>query len=167
VFFILNSIERKEVIEYYLPVPSSFPYGALWKIETCFNEFKRGISNAEIQNRNAYAIMNHLHLCMMATSLTWIYASQLYKTPNRRHSVKDRKHFAFSDVRRLVAEVVLTDNFTILFPPLLSCSLPHTPPLMDRLVDQYLVHELRNRLSGDAATPHVDTRSAADYWLPR
>jgi len=91
-------------------------YGARWKIEACFKELKRDIGSAETQNRNPHAVMNHLHFSMMATSLTWIYASQIDKIPNRRHSVKDRKHFAFSDVRRLIAEVVLKDNFDILFP---------------------------------------------------
>jgi len=32
-------------------------------------------------------------LCMMATSLTWIYACNLNKTPSRRHAVKGRKPF--------------------------------------------------------------------------
>ena len=39
---------------------------------------------------------------MMATSLTWIYACRLGKAPSQRHAVKDRNHFAFSNVRRLV-----------------------------------------------------------------
>jgi hypothetical protein len=60
--------------------------------------------------------MNHLHFCMMATSLTWIYASLLEKIPCRQHAVKGREHFAFSDVRRLIAEAALGDNFGILFP---------------------------------------------------
>ena len=41
---------------------------------------------------------------MMATSLTWIYACRLGKAPSQRHAVKDRNHFAFSNVRRLVAQ---------------------------------------------------------------
>src|SRR6056297_1518087 len=52
----------------------------------------------------------------MATSLAWIYASRLEKTPERRHVVKGRSHFAFSDVRRLIAKAALTDNFSILCP---------------------------------------------------
>ncbi len=60
--------------------------------------------------------MNHLHFCMMAVSVGWIYASRLEKTPSRRHVVKGRNHFAFSDVRRLVAQAALDDNFGILFP---------------------------------------------------
>ena len=101
------TLSVEKIIEY---------YGARWKIEACFKELKRDIGSAETQNRNAYAVMNHLDLCMMATSITWIYASRLDKVPNRRHSVKDRQHFAFSDVRRLIAEDALRDNFAILFP---------------------------------------------------
>jgi len=55
---------------------------------------------------------------MMATSLTWIYASRLAKTPSRRHIVKGRNHFAFSDVRRLIAQAALDDNFDMFFPAL-------------------------------------------------
>ncbi|MCP4630348.1 MAG: transposase, partial [bacterium] len=85
----------QEIIEY---------YGARWKIEAAFKELKRDIGSAETQTRHPNAVMNHLQFCMMATSLTWIYASRLEKTPNRRHVVKGRNHFAFSDVRRLIAE---------------------------------------------------------------
>ena len=60
--------------------------------------------------------MNHLHFCMMATSVVWVYASRVEKTPNRRHIVKGRNHFPFSDVRRLVTKAALDDDFGILFP---------------------------------------------------
>ena len=101
------TLSVEKIIEY---------YGARWKIEAGFKELKRDIGSAETQNRNPDAVTNHLHLCMMATSLTWIFASRLDKTPDRRHLVKGRRHFAFSDVRRLVAEQALNDNFGILFP---------------------------------------------------
>jgi hypothetical protein len=101
------SLSVEQIIEY---------YGARWKIEAAFKELKRDIGSAETQTRHPNAVMNHLHFCMMATSLTWIYASRLEKTPSRRHVVKGRKHFAFSDVRRLIAEAALDDNFGILFP---------------------------------------------------
>ena len=101
------TLSVEKIIEY---------YGARWKIEAGFKELKRDIGSAETQNRNADAVTNHLHFCMMATSLTWIFASRLDKTPDRRHLVKGRRHFAFSDVRRLIAEQALNDNFGILFP---------------------------------------------------
>ncbi len=102
------SLSVKEIIEY---------YGARWKIEACFKELKQDIGSAESQARNPVAVTNHLDFCMMATSITWIYACRLEKTPNRRHAVKGRGHFAFSGVRRLVAEAALNDNFAILCPP--------------------------------------------------
>jgi len=96
-----------EIIEY---------YGARWKIEACFKELKRGIGSADTQNRNPVAVTNHLDFCMMATTRTWIYACRLEKTPIRRHAVKGRGHFAFSDVRRLMAQAALDKNFAILCP---------------------------------------------------
>ena len=96
-----------EIIEY---------YGSRWKIEACFKELKREIGSAETQHRNPVAVKNHLDFCMMATTLTWIYACRLEKTPSRRHAVKGRGHFAFSDVRRLVAQAALDENFAILCP---------------------------------------------------
>jgi len=96
-----------EMIEY---------YGARWKIEASFKELKQDIGSAETQTRHPNAVMNHLHFCMMAASLTWVYASQLEKTPTGRHAVAGRNHFAFSDVRRLITEAALDDNFSSLFP---------------------------------------------------
>ena len=101
------TLSVQEIIEY---------YGARWKIEAAFKELKQDIGSAATQTRDPHAVRNHLHFCMMATSLTWIYASRLKKTPSRRHIVKGRNHFAFSDVRRLIAKTALDDNFGILFP---------------------------------------------------
>ncbi len=101
------SLSVEEIIEY---------YGARWKIEACFKELKRDIGSAETQTRNSVAVTNHLEFCMMATTLTWVYACRLEKTPSRRHAVKGRDHFAFSDVRRLVAKATMDDNFAILCP---------------------------------------------------
>jgi len=101
------TLSVQEIIEY---------YGARWKIEAAFKELKQDIGSAETQTRHPNAVANHLHFCMTATSLTWIYASRLAKTPSRRHVVKGRNHFAFSDVRRLIAQAALDDNFDKLFP---------------------------------------------------
>ena len=101
------TLSVEEIIEY---------YGARWKIEACFKELKRDIGSTETQTRNPVAVTNHLEFCMMATTLTWAYACRLEKTPNRRHVVKGRNHFAFSDVRRLMAKATMDDNFTILCP---------------------------------------------------
>ena len=110
------SLSVRQIIEF---------YGARWKIEAAFKELKQDIGSAETQNRHPNAVENHLHFCMMATSVTWIYACRIEKTPERRHAVKGRNHFAFSDVRRAIAKVVLADNFGIL-SPLPSKSLVNT-----------------------------------------
>lgn len=91
-------------------------YGARWKIEAAFKELKQDIGSAETQTRHPNAVMNHLHFCMMATSVAWIYASRLDNTPSRRHAVDGRNHFAFSDVRRSVAKAALDKNFSMLSP---------------------------------------------------
>jgi len=102
-----TTLSVAQIIEY---------YGARWKIEAAFKELKRDIGSAETQTRNPDAVTNHLHFCMMATSAAWIYASRMEKTPSRRHIVKGRNHFAFSDVRKSVAQAAADANFGILFP---------------------------------------------------
>lgn len=96
-----------EIIEY---------YGARWKIEASFKELKQDIGSGDTQTRNANAVKNHLHFCMMSTTVTWIYASRLDKTPSRRHAVKGRNHFAFSDVRRLIAKASTAEDFSLVCP---------------------------------------------------
>jgi len=103
----------EQVIEY---------YGARWKIEAGFREIKQEIGSAKSQTRNAHAVINHLNFCMMATTLTWIYADRIKVDPKRRHIVKGRTSFAFSDVRRLIANAVLTEDFLRLWPS------PHKSP---------------------------------------
>jgi hypothetical protein len=53
---------------------------------------------------------------MMASTITWIYAERLKTDPKRRHKVKGRTSFAFSDVRRLIAEAALSDDFDRVCP---------------------------------------------------
>jgi hypothetical protein len=91
-------------------------YGARWKIEALFKELKRDIGSAETQTRHPQAVKNHLHFCMMAACVAWIYADKIAKTPKRRHAVEGRRHFAFSDVRRSITQAAMTDNFSSLFP---------------------------------------------------
>jgi hypothetical protein len=102
-----TTLSVAQIIEY---------YGARWKIEAAFKELKRDIGSAETQTRHPDAVTNHLHFCMMATSAAWIYASRMEKTPSRRHIVEGRNHFAFSDVRKSVAQAAADANFGILFP---------------------------------------------------
>ena len=91
-------------------------YGARWKIESGFKEIKQDLGSASSQNRNAFAVTNHLNFCMMASTVTWIYADHIKADPERRHLVKGRTSFAFSDVRRLIANAALSDDFLGLWP---------------------------------------------------
>ncbi len=91
-------------------------YGARWKIEAGFKELKRELGSSETQTRNPVSVTNHLNFCMMAASLSWIYADYLEKAPARRHAVNGRSHFAFSDIRRLISKEATDDNFSGLCP---------------------------------------------------
>jgi hypothetical protein len=101
------NLSVEQVIEY---------YGARWKIESGFKEIKQEIGSAKSQTRNAHAVINHLNFCMMATTITWIYADRIIADPQRRHIVKGRTSFAFSDVRRLIANAALSEDFLRLWP---------------------------------------------------
>ena len=83
----------EQIIEY---------YGARWKIEAGFKEIKQEIGSSKSQTRNPHAVTNHLNFCMMAATVTWIYADRLDKTPKRCYAVNNRAHFAFSYVRKLI-----------------------------------------------------------------
>ena len=91
-------------------------YGARWKIEAGFKELKQEIGSSKSQTRNPDAVINHLHFCTMAATLTWLYAERLTHTPQRCYAVNGRRHFAFSDVRKLITEVALDQNFDRVFP---------------------------------------------------
>lgn len=91
-------------------------YAARWKIEAAFKELKQEIGSQRSQTRNAVAVSNHLQLCMMAMSVTWSYADLLQPDPKRRHIVKGRASFAFSDVRYLLARAAMTEDFNRLCP---------------------------------------------------
>ena len=96
------SLSVQQIVEY---------YGARWKIEAGFKELKQEIGSSQAQCRDPHAVINHLNFCMMATSIIWIYAMQLEKTPKRRHAVKGRGHFAFSDVRRDLSKTIISEDF--------------------------------------------------------
>lgn len=96
------NLRAEEIIEY---------YGARWKIESGFKEIKQDIGSSKSQTRTAHAVMNHWNFSMMATTITWVYGARLQKVPERRHQVRGRNSFAFSDIRRIIAEAALTDDF--------------------------------------------------------
>lgn len=103
----------EQIIEY---------YGARWKIESGFKEIKQEIGSSKSQTRNADAVLNHLNFCMMAATLTWIYADRLQKEPDRKYKIRGRTGFAFSDVRRIIAEAALDQDFQSI------CQLPVQTP---------------------------------------
>jgi len=45
-----------------------------------------------------------------AATIVWIYGTRLENIPERRHKVKGRSSFAFSDLRHIIAKAALTDN---------------------------------------------------------
>jgi hypothetical protein len=47
----------------------------------------------------------------MAATITWIYGARLESIPQRRHKVRGRNSFAFSDLRHIIAKAALTDDF--------------------------------------------------------
>jgi len=86
-------------------------YGARWKIESGFKEIKQDIGSSKSQTRNAHSVMNHLNFSLMAATVTWIYGARLKNIPDRRHKVRGRNSFAFSDLRHIIAKTALTVNF--------------------------------------------------------
>lgn len=107
------TLSVEQIIEY---------YGARWKIEAGFKEIKQEIGSSKSQTRNADAVLNHLNFCMMATTLTWIYADRLQCAPDRKYKIRGRSGFAFSDVRKIIAEAALDPDFQSI------CLLPTQKP---------------------------------------
>jgi hypothetical protein len=86
------------------------------QIEAGFKEIKQEIGSSKSQTRNCHAVTNHLNFCMMATTITWIYADHFDKTPQRCYAVNNRSHFAFSDVRKLITQAALNKDFVSFCP---------------------------------------------------
>jgi hypothetical protein len=58
-----------------------------------FKEIKQEIGSSKSQTRNADAVLNHLNFCMMATTLTWVYADRLQTAPDRKYKIRSRTGF--------------------------------------------------------------------------
>ncbi|NEV65366.1 IS701 family transposase [Thiorhodococcus minor] len=86
-------------------------YSARWKIEAGFRELKQEIGSAATQTRHPDAVTNHLHFCMVATTLTWIYAAHLKQAPARRYASQSTTEYAFADVRRALAKDIAEEGF--------------------------------------------------------
>ena len=99
-------LTTEQIIEY---------YGARWKIESGFKEIKQDIGSSKSQTRNAHAVINHINFSLMATTITWIYGTRLENIPERRHKVKGRNSFAFSDLRHIIAKAALSDDFNAVY----------------------------------------------------
>ena len=97
-----TEIGSKQIIEY---------YGARWKIESGFKELKQEIGSSKSQTRNAHAVITHINFSMMAAAIIWIYGARLENTPERRHKVRGRNSFAFSDLRHIITKAALSENF--------------------------------------------------------
>jgi hypothetical protein len=107
-------------------------YGARWKIEAGFREIKQEIGSAETQTRHPDAVTNHLHFCMAATAITWIYGAHLHKAPPRRYATARRTEYAFADLRRALAKDLGGEGFGI------DCQIPSNAtrnPLIATVLD--------------------------------
>ena len=94
----------KQIIEF---------YAARWKIEAGFRETKQEIGSAHTQTRTPDAVTNHLQFCMVATTITWIYAGHLPQAPIRRYASQRTTEYAFADVRRVLAKHIAKEGFDI------------------------------------------------------
>jgi len=102
-------------------------YAARWKIEAGFREIKQEIGSAASQTRCPNAVSNHLHFCMAATTITWLYAAHLPQAPKRRYAAQRTTAFAFADVRRALAMALDGEGFGLDCPP---AGKPPTNPLI-------------------------------------
>jgi len=76
-----------------------------------FKEIKQDIGSSKSQTRHPHAVINHINFSMMAATVTWIYGARLENIPERRHKVKGRNSFAFSDLRHIIAKAALSNDF--------------------------------------------------------
>jgi hypothetical protein len=88
-------------------------YAARWKIEAGFREIKQEIGSAVTQTRSPDAVFNHLQFCMVATTITWIYAAHRKQAPMRRYASDHTTEYAFADVRRSLAKELARGGFGI------------------------------------------------------
>jgi hypothetical protein len=98
------ALSIEQIIEY---------YSARWKIEAGFREIKQEIGSAHTQTRNPDVVFNHLHFCMVATTITWLYAEHLNHAPSRRYASQHTTEYAFADVRRALAKQLANEGFGI------------------------------------------------------
>ena len=103
-------------------------YAARWKIEAGSREIKQEIGSAASQTRCPNAVSNHLHFCLAATTITWLYSTHLPQAPKRRYAAQRANEFAFADVRRALPAMALDgESFGLDCP---TAGNPPTNPLI-------------------------------------
>jgi hypothetical protein len=112
------TLSLEQIIEY---------YAARWKIEAGYREIKQEIGSAYTQTRNPDAVTNHLHFCLVATTITWLYAAHLNQAPIRRYASDNTTEFAFADVRRSLARHLGQEGFGT---DCAEAANPHRKPLI-------------------------------------
>jgi hypothetical protein len=112
------TLSLEQIVEY---------YAARWKIEAGYREIKQEIGSAYTQTRNPDAVTNHLHFCLVATTITWLYAAHLNQAPIRRYASDNTTEFAFADVRRSLARHLRQEGFGIDCGEVAN---PHRKPLI-------------------------------------
>ena len=89
----------------------------LRKLHESHGDLRVSAGSAASQTRCPNAVSNHLHFCMAATTITWLYATQLPQAPKRRYAAQRTTEFAFADVRRALAMTLDGEGFGIDCPP--------------------------------------------------
>jgi hypothetical protein len=124
------NLSTQQIIEY---------YGARWKIESGFKEIKQDIGSRKSQTRTAHAAINHINSSMIAATATWIYGARLENIPERRHKIRGRNSFAFSDLRHIIAKVALSEDFDAI-----CCN--HPTSLYKSFINTYCTWSLECRM---------------------
>jgi len=94
---------------------------ARWQPEAGFREVKQEIGSAAIQTQSPDAVSNRLNFCLVATTLTWIYAAHLPAAPRRRYASQLTTEYAFAAARRCLAKHIAEAAVRI------DCAAPSEP----------------------------------------
>ena len=90
---------------------ASFSMDITAKSRPLRENLNRILAAAKPKLATPHAVINHINFSMMAATVTWIYGARLENTPERRHKVKGRNSFAFSDLRHIIAKAALSEDF--------------------------------------------------------
>lgn len=88
------TLTSEQILEY---------YSARWKIESGFKELKHDIGSQSTQARLKASVINHLNMCMLATTLIWVAVMQLQESAVAELTCQGLKpKFTFSQARMLI-----------------------------------------------------------------